>query len=90
MNSSARHSICTKLNVISTYRRPTIPLYLEYNHYFDGILGVVVGILAYYARGRGCDFRTVQTFVCMNMSVCIGSGCIYVQYVRIYKKNVYT
>jgi hypothetical protein len=29
----------------------------------------VVRILAYYARGRGFDFRTVQTFVCMKMSV---------------------
>jgi hypothetical protein len=45
---------------------------------FDGRCGVVVGILAYYARGRGFDSRTVQTFVCMNMSVCIGSGCFYV------------
>jgi hypothetical protein len=36
----------------------------------------VVGILAYYARGRGFDSRTVQTFVCMNMSVC--TGCFYV------------
>jgi hypothetical protein len=26
----------------------------------------------------------VQTFVCMNMSVCIGSGCFYVIYVCIY------
>jgi hypothetical protein len=46
--------------------------------YNDGRFGVVVGILAYYARGRGFDSRTVQTFVCMNMSVCIGSGCFYV------------
>jgi hypothetical protein len=37
----------------------------------------VVGILAYYARGRGLDSRTMQTFVCMNMSVCIGSGCFF-------------
>jgi hypothetical protein len=43
---------------------------------FDGRFGVVVGVLAYYARGRGFDFRTVQ--------VCIGSGCIYV---CIYKKR---
>jgi hypothetical protein len=28
---------------------------------FDGRL--VVGILAYYARGHGFDFRTMQTFV---------------------------
>jgi hypothetical protein len=37
--------------------------------------GVVVGIVAYYTRGRGFDSRTVETFVCMNKSVCIGSGC---------------
>jgi hypothetical protein len=30
---------------------------------------------AYCAKGRGFDPRTVQTFVCMDMSVCIGSGC---------------
>jgi hypothetical protein len=48
---------------------------------------VLVGILAYYARGRGFDFRTVQTFVCINMSVCIGFGCFYAQYVCIYKKK---
>jgi hypothetical protein len=44
---------------------------------FDGRCGVVVRILAYYARGRGFDSRTVQKFVCMNMSICIGSGCFY-------------
>jgi hypothetical protein len=49
----------------------------------------VVGILAYYARGRGFDSRTVQTFVCMDMSVCIVSGCFYVYYVCIYKKKLY-
>jgi hypothetical protein len=54
----------------------------------DGRCGVVVGLLAFYARGRGYDSRTVQTFMCMNMSVCIGSGCFNV-YVCIYKKNVY-
>jgi hypothetical protein len=45
---------------------------------FHGHCGVVEGIFAYYARGRGFDSRTVQTFVCMNMSVCIGTGCFYV------------
>jgi hypothetical protein len=39
----------------------------------DGLCSVVVGIVAYYARGRGFDSRTVQTFVCMNMSV-VGLG----------------
>jgi hypothetical protein len=43
-------------------------------YFLDGRFGVVVGILAYYARGRECDSRTVQTFVCMNMSVRNGSG----------------
>jgi hypothetical protein len=46
--------------------------------YFDCRCGVVVGILAYHARGRGFDSRTVQLLVRMNMSVCIGSGCFYV------------
>jgi hypothetical protein len=42
-------------------------------------------ILAYSARGRGFDSRTVQIFVYMNMSVCIRSGrfpsvvCMYLQ-----------
>jgi hypothetical protein len=45
---------------------------------FDGQFGVVVRILAYNARGCGFDSPTVQTFECMNMSVCIGSGCFYV------------
>jgi hypothetical protein len=45
---------------------------------FDNRFGVVVGMLAYNARGRGFDSPIVQTFVCMNMSVCIGSGCFYV------------
>jgi hypothetical protein len=44
----------------------------------DGRCGVVVGIPAYYARGRRFDSRTVQTFVCTNMSVYIGSWCFYV------------
>jgi hypothetical protein len=58
--------------------RVKVPLILCFNFtgYFDGRCGVVVGILAYYARGRGFDSRTVQTFVCMNMSVL--SGCLYV------------
>jgi hypothetical protein len=47
---------------------------------FDGRYGVVVGILAYYARGRGFDSR-VQTFACMKMSVCIGSRCLLYMYV---------
>jgi hypothetical protein len=52
----------------------------------DGRCGVAVGILVYCARGRGFDSRTVETFVCMNMSVIIGSGCVYVyRYVPIYK-----
>jgi hypothetical protein len=35
-------------------------------------------ILAYYTGGRGFDLRTVQTFVCITMSACIGSGRFYV------------
>jgi hypothetical protein len=60
-------------------------IYLSY----DGRFGVVVGIFAYYARGRGFDSRTVQTFVYMNISVCIGSGCFYV-IIRMYlQKKMY-
>jgi hypothetical protein len=49
----------------------------------------MVGILAYYARGRGFDSHTVQTFVCMNMSVCIGAGCFCIICMYLQKKNVY-
>jgi hypothetical protein len=31
----------------------------------------------------------VQTFVCMNMSVCIGSGCDYVMYLYTKKKLIF-
>jgi hypothetical protein len=55
----------------------------------DGRFGVVVAILAYYARGRGFNSRIMQTIVCINMSVFIGSGSYYVYYVCIYKKKVY-
>jgi hypothetical protein len=54
---------------------PRVNQHLHINIRFDGRCGVVVGILAYYARGRELDSRTVQTFVCMNTYVCIGSGC---------------
>jgi hypothetical protein len=54
-------------NMFFSYEKnSTNPLLL-----FDGRCGVVVRILAYYAKGRGFDSRTVQTFVCMNMSVCV-------------------
>jgi hypothetical protein len=45
----------------------------------------MVRILAYCTKCRWFDSRTVQTFVCMNMSFCIGSGrflctvCMYLQ-----------
>jgi hypothetical protein len=45
----------------------------EYSYYY-GRCGEVVGILAYYARDRGFDSRTVQIFVCMNMSCLLGLG----------------
>jgi hypothetical protein len=45
----------------------------------DDRFGAVSCILACYARGRGFDPRTVQTFMCMNMSICIESGCFYVR-----------
>jgi hypothetical protein len=44
----------------------------------------VVGLPANYARGRGFDSRTVQTFVCMNMSVVLGLG------VSMYNMYVFT
>jgi hypothetical protein len=47
---------------------------------FDGQCGVAVGILAYYARGRGFDSRTVQTYVCLYwvwVFLCI--ICMYLQ-----------
>jgi hypothetical protein len=50
-----------------------------------GPIGAMVRIFAYCARGRGFDSRTVQTFVCINMSVCTRSGrflckvCMYLQ-----------
>jgi uncharacterized membrane protein (DUF441 family) len=55
---------------------------------FDGQFGVVVGILAHYARGRGFDSRTVQTFVCMNMLFVLGLGVsMYNMY--LFTKKVY-
>jgi hypothetical protein len=49
----------------------------------DGRCGVVVRILAYHAKGRRFDSRTVQTFVCMNMFV-LGLG------VSMYNMYVFT
>jgi hypothetical protein len=40
----------------------------------------MVRIHAYCARGRGFDPRTVQTFVRMNMSVCIVSVWVFSMY----------
>jgi hypothetical protein len=37
----------------------------------------LMGILAYYVRDYGFDSRTVQTFVCINMSACIVPGYFY-------------
>jgi hypothetical protein len=50
-----------------------------WNIHIDGRFGVVVGILVYYARGRGFDSRTVQTIVCMNMSVYLFLRCSMVE-----------
>jgi hypothetical protein len=38
----------------------------------------VEGHIPAYSRGRRFDSRTVETFVCMKMSVCIRFGCFYV------------
>jgi hypothetical protein len=44
---------------------------------------------AYCTKGRGFNPRTVQTFVCMNMSVCIGSGCfICIMCTYLQKKSI--
>jgi hypothetical protein len=56
-----------------------------YHYFLDGRFGVVVEILAYYARGRGFDSRTVQTFVCTNMFVGLGVS-MYNMYVFTKKK----
>jgi hypothetical protein len=58
-------------------------------HRVVGRCSVVVGILAYYARGREFDSRTVQTFVCMNCLFGLGlSISMYNMYVFT-KKKVY-
>jgi hypothetical protein len=41
--------------------------------------------LCRYPRGHGFDSLTIQTFVCMNMSVCMRSGC----FLYVTQKNVY-
>jgi hypothetical protein len=48
----------------------------------------MVRILAYCARGRRFDSLTVQTFVRMNMSICIGSGR-FLSIVFIYLQKMY-
>jgi hypothetical protein len=58
-----------------------ILVHLHKNSTISRRFGAVVGILAYYARGREFDSRIVLTFVCINMSVCIGSGSKYNMYV---------
>jgi hypothetical protein len=46
--------------------------------------GAVDRVLGYCTRGRMFDTHTVQTSVCMNISVCIGSGwSIYNDYIPI-------
>jgi hypothetical protein len=64
----------TLLSLLSTHKTHVVPGKPKVIIILDGRLGVLVGILAYYVRGRGFDSRTVQTFVCMNISVCMGSG----------------
>jgi hypothetical protein len=56
---------------------------------FDGRFGVVVGILAYYARGRKFDSRTVQTF-CVHENVCLYWVWVFLCIICMYlQKNVY-
>jgi hypothetical protein len=77
--------LCMKLFVLVlvVIKSGSFLYYVGICWFFDGRLGVVVGILAYYVRGRGFDSRTMLIFVCMNISLCIGSGCFYVCF---YKK----
>jgi hypothetical protein len=50
---------------------------------FDDPFGAVV---LYYPRGRRFNPRSVQTFVYMNMSVCVGCVCFLYM---VYKKKVF-
>jgi hypothetical protein len=52
----------------------------------DGRCGVVVAILAYYAKGRGFDSRTVKKIVGMNMFVFGLDVSMYNMYVFTKKK----
>jgi hypothetical protein len=54
-----------------------------------GRFSVVVGILAYYARGRGFDSRTVHTSVCMKCLFLLGLGVSMYKMFVFTKKNVY-
>jgi hypothetical protein len=46
-------------------KRIVITVLLNSDDYtFDGRFGLVVGVLAYWAKGRRFDPYTVQTFVC--------------------------
>jgi hypothetical protein len=61
-------------------------MYLEYS---DGRFGVVVRILAYYARGRGFDSRIVQTFVCMNIYLFVLSLGVSMYNMYVFTKKMY-
>jgi hypothetical protein len=59
--------------------------------YIDGRCGVAVGILAYYARRRGLDSRTVQTFVrvCLYwVRVCLYWVWVFICIIYMYKKCI--
>jgi hypothetical protein len=40
-------------------------------------------------RGSAFDSRAVQTFVCMNISVCIGCGVVFFMYCTLSTKKVF-
>jgi hypothetical protein len=65
---------------------------LVYNKFklkFHDLFGVADWILVYCTRSRRFNPRTVQTFVSMNMSICIGSGCFQLKIMYVFTKKKY-
>jgi hypothetical protein len=86
MPSKARRSLRQYIFGHPSYDRPLRTL-LNFHERNDGGFGVMVGILAYYARGRGFDSCTVQTFLRMNMPVYWVWVFLYI--ICIYYKKIY-
>jgi hypothetical protein len=53
---------------------------------FDGRCGVVMGLLSYYARGRGFPH---SANICVHEHVCLYWVWVFLCIICIYKKNVY-